>query len=308
MRDDCPVQQCHFRHANPSLLYSSVLKGPVDTRATPGPANPATTNGSFAQGHQFEMHDNYSGQAYYFQRAKPSIDDSAAPSFSRASSTNMTVGTDPVGPMGAGANGLEQGRPNLTGHSLYEPANSAAATDPLAIYRAWLESQVMAQKAKIQAMSSQYAIPIPNLDSNLFQLPSLSPMPPVANAELAITAKAIAAPKNNGYFVPAAPAPTPAAPRLHPAQPVPGSWPSRGMPHYAQTIASGPFYADTPAQSRPPPLHQQPIPVAPTGVVFQRPPTTSTAPKKEDMAYKTTPCRHFTLNQGWCPYGDGCGL
>ncbi|KAI0290368.1 hypothetical protein BC826DRAFT_1106495 [Russula brevipes] len=34
----------------------------------------------------------------------------------------------------------------------------------------------------------------------------------------------------------------------------------------------------------------------------------STTPKKEDMAYKTTPCRHFTLNQGWCPYGDGCGF
>ncbi|KAI0290365.1 hypothetical protein BC826DRAFT_1027265 [Russula brevipes] len=283
MRDDCPVQQCHFRHANPSPLYSSVLKGPIATRATPGPTSPAATNGSFAQGHQFEMHDRRSSEAYHFQRARPSIDDSAAPLFSHASSTNMTVRTDSAGPMGAGANGLEQ------------------AADPLTIYRAWLESQVMAQKAKIQAMSSVYAIPIPNLDSSPFQLPSLSPRPPVANAESTITAKAT----TNGCSVPAAPAPTPAAPRLQLAQPVHGSWPSQGVPHHAQAVASGPFCADTPVHSRPPPLHQQLIPVAP---VFQRPPAMSTAPKKEDMAYKTTPCRHFTLNQGWCPYGDGCGF
>ncbi|KAI0290367.1 hypothetical protein BC826DRAFT_545314 [Russula brevipes] len=139
--------------------------------------------------------------------------------YSRVSSTSMTVGTDAVGPMGAGSNGLEQGRSNLARHSLYELANSAAAADPLAIYRACLESQFMAQKAKIQAMNSQYAIPISDLDSNPFQLPSLPPMPPVANAESTITAKATI----NGCSVPAAPAPTPAAPRLQPAQPVPGS-------------------------------------------------------------------------------------
>ncbi|KAI0290382.1 hypothetical protein BC826DRAFT_1106507 [Russula brevipes] len=137
------------------------------------------------------MHDNYHSEAYYFQRAKPSIDESAAPLFSRVSGTNMTVGTDAVRPMGAGSNGLEQGRSNLARHSLYELASSAAAADQLAIYRSWLESQVKAQKAKIQAMSSQYAIPISDLDPNPLQLPSLPPIPPVANAESTITAKAI---------------------------------------------------------------------------------------------------------------------
>jgi hypothetical protein len=46
------------------------------------------------------------------------------------------------------------------------------------MYRAWLESQVEAQKAKIQAMSKQYYIPIPQLDLDPLDFPPLGMIPP----------------------------------------------------------------------------------------------------------------------------------
>ncbi|KAF8485704.1 hypothetical protein DFH94DRAFT_707120 [Russula ochroleuca] len=96
---------------------------------------------------------------------------------------------------------------------------------------------------------------------------------------------------------------------MPPALPVQGPWQPQGSPPTARTALSGPFSSRMPMPPHPSPLDQEePKPVTPAGVVSQHPQATSIAPKKEDMAYKTTPCRHFTLNQGWCPWGDDCGF
>jgi hypothetical protein len=84
-------------------------------------------------------------------------------------------------------------------------------------------------------------------------------------------------------------------------------WQPQGSSPAARTIASGPFSARVPMSSHPSVLNQETRPVT-SAVVPKHTQVTSIAPKKEDMAYKTTPCRHFTLNQGWCPWGDECGL
>ena len=46
---------------------------------------------------------------------------------------------------------------------------------------------------------------------------------------------------------------------------------------------------------------------SPAGVgnIFKR---CLTLRKKEDMTYRTTPSRHFSLNHGWHPRDDECGL
>lgn len=157
-------------------------------------------------------------------------------------------------------------------------------------------------------MSLEYSIPIPNLDLKPFEFP---PMPRSAgNAVSTTVAAAIMKQTNNRNLIQDEPVmPTaPPAPRLKPAQPVPGLWQPQGTPSTVKTPASGPFSVGGPMPLPPPPLEPESIPRAPAGVVTEHSEVTTTAPKKEDMAYKTTPCKHFTLNSGYCPWGDECGL
>jgi len=165
--------------------------------------------------------------------------------------------------------------------------------------------------AKIYAMSSQFHLPIPDLNSNAF---GFTPLPlvgaPVANAVPPTTPTAATTLMNNGSSISNEPVlPTaPAAPLLKPAQPVLAMFQPQGVPITMQTTASGPPIAASPRPPRHSPLDQRSILVSRPAVAARNPQGTSTAPKKDDMAYKTTPCRHFTLNNGWCPWGDECGL
>jgi hypothetical protein len=165
--------------------------------------------------------------------------------------------------------------------------------------------------AKIYAMSSHFHMPIPDLNSNAFGftlLPLVSA--PVANAVPPTTPTVSTTLMNNRSLILNEPVlPTaPAAPLLKPAQPVSAMFQSQGVPITVQTTASGPPIPAAPRSPRHSPLDQRSISVSRPAVAAKNPQGTSTAPKKDDMAYKTTPCRHFTLNNGWCPWGDGCGL
>jgi hypothetical protein len=307
MRNDCPVEQCHFQNTEPTLLYSTALKGPAP--AAPTQDRLTATNDSFAQSHQFGTHDKFPGETYRFQHAKatplyPAVNDSAAPLLSRTSGTGTTVGTGPVDPIDG--RGLAQGEPDPSPHLIITDITTAA--DHLAFYRVWLQSQMDAQMARVQKMSEQFSIPIPDLDLKPFEFPPLSLMPPPVGNE--VTTKTMTQQETHGRSVLDGRKvfSAPPAPRMPPALPVQGSWQPQDSPPTARTIASGPFSARAPMAPRPSPLDQELKPVAPAGVIAKHPQATSIAPKKEDLAYKTTPCRHFTLNQGWCPWGDACGL
>jgi len=158
-------------------------------------------------------------------------------------------------------------------------------------------------------MSSQFHIPVPDLDSNSLynsRLPFMAP--PVANQVPVTTNAATTMPTN---IVPDenVPLTAPPAPLLQPAQPVPGLYQTQiqGAPLTIRTTASGPVGTAT-RLARQPPFDQHFNAVSRAGTVSKQAHATSTAPKKDDMAYKTTPCRHFALNDGWCPWGDECGL
>jgi len=110
MRDDCPVEQCHFQNAKPSL-YSSALKGPATT--TPTQVGLTATNDPLAQFREFGTHDKSPGETYRFQQATAAssystVNDSAPPLLSCTSGTGTTAGTGPVDP--TDGRGLAQGR------------------------------------------------------------------------------------------------------------------------------------------------------------------------------------------------------
>jgi hypothetical protein len=309
MRDDCPVRQCSFHNSKPTVLYSSTLKGPTST--TPA------MDGHLANLHQFGTHDKFSSEADRFQHASatpshPAVRDSAASFLSGTSGTDTRVGTGSVNPVDG--NGLVQGRFDRSHLYLAPIVDVPAAADQVAIFRGWLKGQMDAQKAKIMAMSEQFSIPVPNLELNPFEPPPLSLMTPsVGNAVAATTNRTMTPQENNREYVfdeckvvPSAPP----APRMPPAMPVQGLWQpeAQGPLHTARAIGSGPLSARAPMPPRPSPLDQGPNPGTPAVVAPKHPQVTSNAPKKDDMAYKTTPCRHFTLNRGWCPWGDDCGL
>ena len=94
MRDDCPVEQCRIQvqHANPSIIYSSALKGPVPTLAMPVPANSTPTNVSFSQQRQFGAPDNRQREMCIPQHTSPNplhpppLDEASAVMRARASS------------------------------------------------------------------------------------------------------------------------------------------------------------------------------------------------------------------------------
>jgi hypothetical protein len=305
MRDDCPVEQCHFRNAEPTLLYSSALKGP-----TPFPDNLTVANGPLSQ---LGTHDKFSGETYRFQHETaaplhPTVNDFAAPFLSRTSNTTTSVGTGPVGSMDG--SGLAQGTSDPPPSYLPSTTDVVAAADQLALYRFWLQSQMDTQMARVRKMSEQFSIPIPNLESNPFDFSPLSLMPlPIGNAVASTTTKTMVQQENNGMSAldGCKVSSAPPAPCVPPALPVPGLWQPQGSPPTARTTASGQFSSRVTMPPRSSFLNQEPKPVTPV-VVPKHPQVTSMAPKKEDMAYKTTPCRHFTMNQGWCPWGDECGL
>ena len=159
-------------------------------------------------------------------------------------------------------------------------------------------------------MSSQFSIPVPNLDLNSFELPPPLPLmaPPMANAISPTATTAVTTQKNDGNGTPVEPMLTnaPSAPLLQPAQPVPVLYQTEGAPIYSQATALGPLSTATPRQLRQHPLGQ--LANAASRVGSKHVHVTSTAPQKGDIAYKTSPCRHFTRYNGWCPWGDDCGL
>ena len=162
---------------------------------------------------------------------------------------------------------------------------------------------------RVRKMSEQFSIPIPNLELKPFVFPPLSLMPPPAgDTATTTTTKSSMLQENSGGSIIERPKvfSAPPAPRMPPALPVPGVWQPQGSPPTTRTNSSGPFSARAPRSPRPSTV-DQPKPVTPAGVVSHTQ-ATSIAPKKEDMAYQTTPCRHFTVNRGWCPWGDECGL
>ncbi|KAI0291375.1 hypothetical protein B0F90DRAFT_382345 [Multifurca ochricompacta] len=146
--EECSNRKCRFQHTNPPPLYSTALKS-----ASPKPATPAfatATKGSLTKPSRPITRDKGSDERSRFQDAVHSTP--ASPS----SEVHDTAPTTHAQKSGSNMNVLAQ------------------ATDGLTIYRAWLETQVEAQKAKVKAMSAQYSIPIPNLDSNPFDIPSLT--------------------------------------------------------------------------------------------------------------------------------------
>ncbi|KAH9959038.1 hypothetical protein BJV74DRAFT_891090 [Russula compacta] len=291
MRDDRIIDLRNIRRAKPPALY--VTQEPISTPVTPATANPTMTSGSILQRRQMGMHSKCPSESFVSGCTKPAsldlaIDGSTGPLLLYAPNIDARVGKGSVDPKSG--------------------SDLAQAAGEVAYYSAWLEGQVEAQKAKIHAMSLEYSIPIPNLDLKPFEFP---PIPRSAgNAVSTNVAAAIMKETKNRnslqdeLVIPA----VPPAPRLQAAQPVPGLWQPQGTPSTVQTPATGPFSAHGPMAPRPPPLELESIPMAPAGVVTQHSQVTTTAPKKEDMAYKTTPCKHFTLNNGYCPWGDECGF
>jgi hypothetical protein len=150
-------------------------------------------------------------------------------------------------------------------------------------------------------MCTQYSIPIPNLDSgDLSALPMIPS--PMWNAFLtnAVASNAHGGAIQGQNIVP----PMPPAPRFPPAQPAPGLWQTRDALATIRTTRSDISCAGAPM----PPnnqVDQASISTTPAATAVNNP---HVAPKKSQLAYKTTPCRHFTLNRGWCPWGDNCCL
>jgi hypothetical protein len=267
---------------------------------------------------EFGTQDKFPGEAYRFQRAlatpsHPTFSDSTASFLSGTSGAGTKIGTGHVDPVNG--NSLVQGRSDSSPLYLTPIADVTAAADQVAVFRGWLEGQMDAQKARIKAMSEQFSIPVPNLEFGPFEPPPLSLMAPSVgnlNAVAPTTNKTMMPQENNKDHVfderkmPRAPP----APRMPPALPVQSLWQHeiQSSPHTARAIGSGPLSPRAPMPPRPSPWDQGPNLEIPTAAVPKHPPATSIAPKKDDMAYKTTPCRHFTLNRGWCPWGDDCGL
>lgn len=250
-REDCPISNCRFQHSTPThVFYSTALKGAVPPPPTPVSSPTRAYFPSTEQGTR-----GWCGNGkVYAQHIRPSVENAVLAPGPRDINSSAATPPDTVD-----ANALAQ------------------ATDGLALYRAWLESQVEVQKARIQAMSKQYSIPIPQLDLDPFDFPPLGMIP----SNLA---------KNFRGQQPEVPS-TPPTPRLGHTQPF-----STHTPKSAS--ATGRYD------------HEVPISATPPGAVatynHEVPNSSITAPRKVDMSYKTTPCRHFTLNRGWCPWGDDC--
>ncbi|KAH8987423.1 hypothetical protein EDB92DRAFT_1875613 [Lactarius akahatsu] len=238
-REDCPISNCRFQHSTPNhVFYSTALKGAVPPPPTP--------------------HADWCGNGkVYAQHIRPSVEDAVLAPGPRDINSSAATPSDTID-----ANALAQGSYFLTARAsiclrhkiFWATADIIAATDGLALYRVWLESQVEVQKARIQAMSKH------NLAKNF---------------------------RGQQPEVPS----TPLTPRLGHTQP---------FPMHIPKSASATGRCE----------HEVPVSATPPGAVstytHEVPNSSITAPRKVDMSYKTTPCRHFTLNRGWCPWGDDC--
>jgi hypothetical protein len=152
-------------------------------------------------------------------------------------------------------------------------------------------------------MSARYSIPIPNLDTNTFDELLTLPLkqPAVWNAFLArTTATNTSASAVQGR---SSVKPAPQTLQFHPAHSVPDVWQPHGSLTTMPTTRPDTSCANVPMPL--PRLNQVDEASISTAAAVNMLPV---APKKENMAYKTTPCRHFTLNRGWCPWGDDCCL
>ncbi|KAI9434402.1 hypothetical protein H4582DRAFT_1979734 [Lactarius indigo] len=245
-REDCPINNCRFQHSTSThVFYSTSFKGSVAPPPTPVPGPKRAYFSSPEQRTRGWCGDG----KVHAQDTRPSEHAVLAPG-------PRDINCSAAIPSGTSdANALAQ------------------ATDGLAFYRAWLESQVEVQKARIQAMSKQYSIPIPQLDLDPLDFPPLGMIPPtMANA----------LPTTNG---------TTATVTSNLAKTSRGQRPENASP-------TGRYN------------HEGPISATPPGAVATYthgvPNPSVTVPRKVDMSYKTTPCRHFTLNRGWCPWGDDC--
>ncbi|KAH9050393.1 hypothetical protein EDB83DRAFT_2629978 [Lactarius deliciosus] len=160
-REDCPISNCRFQHSNVPLMSSTPLRSQAQClrlrrqfRAPQGLIFPPTEQGYTRLVRQRE--------GLCAAVSSPSVE-------------NAVLAPD--------ANALAQGSYFLTARAsirlriFWATADIIAATDGLALYRAWLESQVEVQKARIQAMSKQYSIPIPQLDLDPFDFPPLGMIP-----------------------------------------------------------------------------------------------------------------------------------
>ena len=101
MRDDCPIEHCRIRvqHVNPSVLYSTPLKGPMATPRTPVSANPTAKNVSLTQPRQFGAHDKGHKEIRISQLTRPAplripLDESTSPAFTRVPSGGAMAGGD----------------------------------------------------------------------------------------------------------------------------------------------------------------------------------------------------------------------
>jgi hypothetical protein len=274
-REACPVAKCRFQHSY--IIYSSGLKG-----AAPPPPTPVTspTRTHFSSTEQATLGWCGDGKVHA-QHIRPSIENAVLAQGPRDLNGSATT------PFGAfDANALAQGTYFPPICLRYEvcflgtTADIFAATDGLAMYRAWLESQVEVQKAKIQAMSKQYSISIPQLDLDPLDFPPLRMIPPnMANTRHTT----VTVPSNfRGQ--------QPEVPSLEPMQPFP-----RAPTHIPRSESTKSQY-----------YHEGSTP--PGAAAHDKLNSSTTAPRKVDMSFKTTPCRHFTLNRGWCPWGDECCL
>jgi len=305
MRDDCPVEQCRIRvqHTDSSVIYSSAPNRPVPTLAMPVPANLTSKNPLLSQTRQFGTHDEGPSELCFSQLTNgahmyPPFDESTASALARASAGGAMI-----------AGNLGQGRSVSTQIHHSRITEITLAVDELSFYQGLINTQLLAQKAKIYAMSSQFSIPVPNLDMGSFELPLLPLIaPPIANVIPGTKTTAITTQKNDGNGITDGPMSltAPSAPLVQHAQPVPVLHQTEGAPVNLWATAPGPLSTAAPRKPRPPPLDQPANAVSRAASKHGH--VASTAPKKDDMAYKTTPCRHFTMNNGWCPWGDECGL
>ncbi|KAH8982862.1 hypothetical protein EDB86DRAFT_321790 [Lactarius hatsudake] len=294
-RGDCPISNCRFQHSTPThVFYSTSVKGAVPPPPTPVSSPTRAYFPSIKQGTR-----GWCGNGkVYAHHIRPSVENAVLAPGLRDINSGAATPSDTVD-----ANALAQGsyffiaRASIRlRHTIFwATADIIVATDGIALYRAWLESQVEVQKARIQAMSKQYSIPIPQLDLDPFDFPPLGMIPPTMANTL---------PTNNGTTTTVT---SNLAKNLRGQQPeVPSTPPTPRLGHTQPFSMHIPKSASATGRYD----HEVPISATPPGAVatytHEVTNSSNTAPRKVDMSYKTTPCRHFTLNRGWCPWGDDC--
>jgi hypothetical protein len=102
MRDDCPVEQCRIRalHANPSVIYSSAIKGPAPMPVIAASGNSTPTNVPFPQPRQFGTHNKGQREMCISKYTNPTplypppLDEASAAMLAHASSGGAMAGIE----------------------------------------------------------------------------------------------------------------------------------------------------------------------------------------------------------------------